>query len=42
MKKYIELELEVKNINIVDVITTSPSDLGQDTPGIDVDDDMLS
>ena len=40
MKKYIELE--VKNINIVDVITTSPSDLGQDTPGIDVDDDMFS
>ena len=42
MKKYVELELEVKNINTIDIITTSPFDIGQDTPGIGMDDDMLS
>ena len=41
MKKYVELELEVKNIRIIDIITTSPNDMGQDTPGIGMDDDML-
>ena len=41
MKRYVELELEVKNINVIDIITTSPTDIGQDTPGIGMDDDML-
>ena len=42
MKKYVKLELEVKNIQTIDIITTSPTDLGQDTPGVGMDDSMLS
>ena len=42
MKQYVELKLEVKNIAIVDIITTSPTDTGLDTPGVGLDDDMLS
>ena len=41
MKRYVELELEVKNIKVIDIITTSPTDIGQDTPGIGMDSDML-
>ena len=41
MKKYIGLELEVKNIKTIDIITTSPIDVGQDTPGVGMDDSML-
>ena len=41
MDKYESLELEIKNIN-VDIITTSPTDIGQDTPGAGMTDDMLS
>ena len=41
MKKYIKLELEVKNIKTIDIITTSPTDMGQDTPGVNIDDSML-
>ena len=33
--------LEVKNIKVIDIITTSPADIGQDTPGIGMDSDML-
>ena len=42
MQKYEALELEIKAINVIDIITTSPSDLGQDTPGAGMTDDMLS
>ena len=42
MKKYEEIDIEVKHIEVLDVIATSPTDLGQDTPGIGMDDDMLS
>lgn len=41
MKRYVAPTLEVKNIEIIDIITTSPTDLGQDSPGIGLDDDML-
>lgn len=41
MKRYVELELEVKNIKVIDIITTSPADIGQDSPGIGLDGDML-
>ena len=41
MRKYVELELEVKNIKTIDIITTSPTDVGQDTPGVGIDDSML-
>lgn len=41
MKRYVAPTLEVKNIEIIDIITTSPTDLGQDTPGIGLGDDML-
>ena len=41
MNKYVKLELEVKNISIIDIITTSPTDTGTDTPGVGMDDDML-
>ena len=42
MKKYEALEIEVKAILVSDIISTSPTDIGQDTPGIGLDDDMLS
>ncbi len=42
MKKYEALDIEIKDIQAVDVIATSPTDIGQDTPGIGMDDDMLS
>ena len=42
MKKYEQLELEIKAIQVNDIISTSPTDIGQDTPGIGMDDDMLS
>ena len=42
MKKYEALEIEVKAIQVSDIISTSPTDIGQDTPGIGLDDDMLS
>ena len=42
MKKYEALEIEIKNVQGNDVISTSPTDIGQDTPGIGMDDDMLS
>ena len=42
MKKYEALEIEIKNVQESDVISTSPTDIGQDTPGIGLDDDMLS
>ena len=42
MKKYEALEIEIKNVQENDVIATSPTDIGQDTPGIGLDDDMLS
>ena len=42
MRKYEELEIEVKAIQVNDIISTSPTDIGQDTPGIGMDDDMLS
>ena len=42
MKKYEKLEIEIKDVKVIDIITTSPSDIGQDTPGVGMDDDMLS
>ena len=42
MKNYESLDIEVKHIEVLDVIATSPTDIGQDTPGIGMDDDMLS
>ena len=42
MKKYEALEIEIKAIQVNDIISTSPTDIGQDTPGIGMDDDMLS
>lgn len=42
MKRYENLEIEIKEISVLDIISTSPSDLGQDTPGIGMTDDMLS
>lgn len=42
MKKYEALELEIKEIAVSDIISTSPSDIGLDTPGIGLDDSMLS
>lgn len=42
MSKYEALELEIKNVNAIDIITTSPTDIGQDTPGAGMTDDMLS
>ena len=42
MKNYEALEIEIKNVQGSDVIATSPTDIGQDTPGIGMDDDMLS
>ena len=42
MQKYEALELEIKAVNVIDIITTSPSDIGQDTPGASFSDDMLS
>ncbi len=42
MNKYENLELEIKNIKVIDIITTSPTDIGQDTPGAGMTDDMLS
>lgn len=41
MRKYVKLELEVKDIKTIDIITTSPTDTGLDTPGVGVDDSML-
>ena len=42
MSKYEALELEIKNIKAIDIITTSPTDIGQDTPGAGMTEDMLS
>ncbi len=42
MKKYEKLEIEIKDVKVIDIITTSPFDIGQDTPGVGMDDDMLS
>lgn len=42
MNRYENLELEIKNIKVIDIITTSPTDIGQDTPGAGMTDDMLS
>ena len=42
MKTYEILEIEIKYVEVEDVISTSPTDIGQDTPGIGMDDDMLS
>lgn len=42
MKKYEKLEIEIKDVKIIDIITTSPSDIGRDTPGVGMTDDMLS
>ena len=42
MKNYEALEIEIKDVQAEDVIATSPTDIGQDTPGIGMDDDMLS
>lgn len=42
MNKYETLELEIRNIRVIDIITTSPTDIGQDTPGVGMTDDMLS
>ncbi len=41
MNKYESLELEIKNIKVIDIITTSPTDVGQDTPVVGMTDDML-
>ena len=38
MKKYVELELEVKSVNAIDILTTSRD---TDSPGMPPDDDML-
>ena len=40
MKKYVELELEVKSVNTIDILTTSP-DRDTDSPGMPPDDDYL-
>lgn len=40
MKRYEQLELEIKNI-VADIITESPSDVGGDTDGVGVTGDML-
>lgn len=42
MKMYEQVEIEIKAVEVSDIISTSPSDIGQDTPGIGMDDDMLS
>ena len=42
MKKYEALELEIKEISVEDIITTSPVNLGTDTPLIDIDHSLLS
>mgnify|MGYP003300128622 CR=1 FL=1 len=41
MKKYIELELDIKSVSEIDVITTSPYDRDLETPEMPFDDDML-
>ena len=42
MRKYETLELEIKYLDVEDVITTSPINLGTDTPFIDIDGSLLS
>ena len=41
MRKYENLELEIKDIKIIDIITTSPEDIIPDTPIVGMSDDML-
>ena len=41
MRKYEKLELEIKDIKVIDIITTSPEDIIPDTPIVGMSDDML-
>ena len=42
VRMYEELEIEIKQISVSDIISTSPTDIGNDTPGIGMTEDMLS
>ena len=42
MNRYEKLEIEVRNVKVIDILTESPNDFGGDTPGIGIPDNMLS
>jgi len=41
MKRYESVEIEIKNIDVADIISTSPNDVGLDTPIIGASYDIL-